>query len=64
MDSDPDALGRLVDYYRPRLRRMREPLAGSAAACPCGASDVVQEVCLLRLKKILLADPELGGISR
>ena len=61
VDGDPDALGRLLDYYRPRLRRMVSLWLDPRMRARVGASDVVQEVCLDAMKQVesYLEDPRV-----
>ena len=61
VQRDPDALGRLLDDYRPRLRRMVSLWLDPRMRARVDASDVVQEVCLDAMKQVesYLEDPRV-----
>jgi len=59
--GDPDALGRLLDYYRPRLRRMVGLWLDPGVRARVDPSDVVQEVYLDAKQQVesYLEDPRV-----
>ena len=51
-DGDADAVGRLLEVYRPRLRRMVALRLDPRVRCRVDESDVVQEACLEATQRI------------
>jgi RNA polymerase sigma-70 factor (ECF subfamily) len=70
--GDPEALGRLLDYYRPRLRRMMRLWLDPGVRARVDPSDVIQDVYLDAKQQVesYLEDPRvvfyvwLRGLAR